>query len=147
MIDVHRLKPTERDPWCQMRIALWPPLSAAESAKEMTEILARPAENAVFIATDDQLGPVGFVEASLKDWAPGCTTRPVGYIEGWYVKSAARRHGVGRALIAAAEDWARSLGCREMASDTELYNTTSQVAHARLGYAEVERVVHFRKPL
>jgi len=49
--------------------------------------------------------------------------------------------------VAAAEDWARAQGCREMASDTWLDNTLSQQAHARLGYAEVERLVHFRKTL
>jgi aminoglycoside 6'-N-acetyltransferase I len=54
---------------------------------------------------------------------------------------------VGRALVAAAEAWARAQGCREMASDTHLDNAVSRHAHARLGYAEMEHLVHFRKPL
>jgi len=71
----------------------------------------------------------------------------VGYLEGWYVSPEHRRAGIGRKLVQAAEDWARSKGCTEMASDAELHNTQSQQAHRRLGYEEVERIVCFRKSL
>ena len=46
-----------------------------------------------------------------------------------------------------AEDWARGKGCSEMASDTWLDNEASIRAHVKLGYAEVERLVHFVKQL
>ncbi len=58
-----------------------------------------------------------------------------------------RRSGIGGALIEAAEQWARSQGCIEMASDSLLDNVDSQQAHERLGYEEVERAVRFRKTL
>jgi aminoglycoside 6'-N-acetyltransferase I len=51
------------------------------------------------------------------------------------------------ALIEAAEAWARSKGCRRMASDALIDNAVSIEAHARLGYHEVERLVHFAKNL
>jgi aminoglycoside 6'-N-acetyltransferase I len=54
---------------------------------------------------------------------------------------------VGRALVAAVERWARQRGLREFASDALLDNHTSHVAHARLGFEEVERIVCFRKSL
>jgi hypothetical protein len=34
-----------------------------------------------------------------------------------------------------------------MASDCLVENTVSFLAHSSLGYCEVERLVHFRKPL
>ena len=58
-----------------------------------------------------------------------------------------RRPGVGRALVEAAEAWARSKGCRLMASDAYIDNTVSIESHARLGYREVEHLVHFAKDL
>jgi aminoglycoside 6'-N-acetyltransferase I len=58
-----------------------------------------------------------------------------------------RRRGVGRALVEEAEAWARSKGCRQMASDAYIDNATSAESHARLGYREVERLVHFAKDL
>lgn len=101
---------------------------------------------ATFVAENVDGGLVGFVELSLRSSAEGCTTHPVGYIEGWYVDADARRSGIGRALVAAAEAWAVEQGCQEMASDTELDNTISQLAHEQLGYEEVESVVLFDAP-
>ena len=83
-------------------------------------------------------GLCGFLEASLRSRADGCDSTPVGYIEGWYVDRDIRRNGVGRALVSAVEAWARSRGCRQMASDAELWNQVSHQAHEALGY---------RKPL
>jgi aminoglycoside 6'-N-acetyltransferase I len=49
--------------------------------------------------------------------------------------------------VQTAEDWARSFGMTEMASDTWLDNEVSIAAHLRMGYEEMERLVHFVKKL
>ncbi|MBK6794916.1 MAG: GNAT family N-acetyltransferase [Anaerolineales bacterium] len=85
------------------------------------------------------------IEACLRDYGEGCTTSPVGYIEGWYLYPQLRRQGLAGLLVDAAENWARNLGCTEMASDTWLSNEESIRAHLKLGYSEVERLVHFVK--
>jgi aminoglycoside 6'-N-acetyltransferase I len=91
---------------------------------------------------------IGFLQASLRSHADGCDpSRPVGFLEGWYVAPGYRRQGIGRRLLAAAEDWARSIGCIEMASDTQIDNHASQIVHQALGYEVVDRCVHFRKRL
>jgi aminoglycoside 6'-N-acetyltransferase I len=54
---------------------------------------------------------------------------------------------VGAKLLAAAQDWARSHGCIEMASDTWLDNEKSQQVHEALGFVVVDRCVHYRKAL
>jgi aminoglycoside 6'-N-acetyltransferase I len=79
--------------------------------------------------------------------AEGCDSTPVGYIEGWYVDEDMRRCGVGRALVEAAEAWARSRGCRQMASDAVLGNEVSLQAHGALGYEALGPVVPFKKDL
>jgi aminoglycoside 6'-N-acetyltransferase I len=48
---------------------------------------------------------------------------------------------------AAVEEWARSHGCVEMASDTWIENELSQSCHEALGFAVVDRCVHYRKGL
>jgi aminoglycoside 6'-N-acetyltransferase I len=58
-----------------------------------------------------------------------------------------RRNGVGGRLVAEAEKWARSKGCKEMASDTTPRYADSPAAHKALGYEEVQRKIHFRKDL
>jgi aminoglycoside 6'-N-acetyltransferase I len=90
-------------------------------------------------------GLCGLVEVAIHRSAPGCATERIGYLEAWYVDLDARGQGVGRALVRRAEAWARGQGCREMASDTTPDYPVSPIAHAALGYQEVER--HFRKDL
>ena len=93
-------------------------------------------------------GLAGFLEIDLRSHADGCNpSRPVGYVEGWFVAQEYRRQGIGARLLGAAEDWARSLGCVEMASDTWIDNEGSQRAHEAMGFEVVDRCVHYRKNL
>jgi aminoglycoside 6'-N-acetyltransferase I len=90
----------------------------------------------------------GFLEVGLRSHADGCDTRhPVGFVEGWFVKESLRRRGVGAQLLAAAEDWARSQGCVEIASDTWIDSSLSQRVHEMLKFEVVDRCVHYRKAL
>jgi aminoglycoside 6'-N-acetyltransferase I len=132
--------------WKRMRWKLWPDLSESETNSDCEDIVSHPERFAVFISEESGI-VTGFLDASLRLYADGCSTSPVGYIEGWYVDPQFRGAGVGRALVQAAEEWARSKGCTEMGSDALLGNVDSQRAHLRLGYAEVERLVIFRKSL
>lgn len=100
----------------------------------------------VAVASDGTLA--GFVEADLRSHADGCDpSRPVGYVEGWYVAEDHRSRGVGAALLAKAEGWARDHDCIEIASDALIENESSQRAHQALGYEVVDRCVHYRKRL
>jgi aminoglycoside 6'-N-acetyltransferase I len=144
---VRSIKPEDWAEWLRMRLALWPHHSKAEHEAEMAEILSHPQQMSVFVSLHDGGGLDGFIEVSLRPFAEKCRTRPVGYIEGWYVDPNRRQKTLGRALVVAAEEWARSKGCREMASDTKLDNEIGQQAHRRLGYTECTRLVHFRKDL
>ena len=146
-MEIGELGPHEHEAWLRLRELLWPDHEKEELSLECREILANPDQNAVFVARSESGELVGFVEAALRDWAEGCRTRPVGYVEGWYVTPEHRHRGVGRRLVEAAERWAVSRGCTEMGSDAELANTLSHRAHAALGYSEVERVVAFAKKL
>ena len=76
---------------------------------------------------------VGFLQVDLRSHADGCNpSQSVGYVEGWYVAGDHRHSGVGRKLLAKAEDWARSYRCVEMASDAIVDNVLSQCAHEAL---------------
>lgn len=129
-----------------MRKALWPACADDTLRVEMASIIADDSQ-AVFVAVRDGGGLGGFAEVSIHPHALGCETQPVGYLEGWWVDADLRRTGVGRRLVAAAEDWARAKGCREMASDTDVGKDASIAAHAALGYQQVGQVIPFKKRL
>jgi GNAT superfamily N-acetyltransferase len=143
----------DRDEWTRMRAALWPESSAESHAEEIAALLTGNLTGwlaglqavAAFVAVRPAGGLCGFVEASIRPMADGCTTHPVGYVEGWYVDPDVRRKGVGRRLVVAAEAWASSQGCREMASDAHLANRTSMAAHKALGFNDEAPTVRFRK--
>jgi SAM-dependent methyltransferase/GNAT superfamily N-acetyltransferase len=141
--------------WVRMRTALWPDEGGVEHGDDVATFLAtgtfRSSESSlpwkVFVAERSEGGLCGFVEASIRPFAEGCTTRPVGYMEGWFVDPDVRRRGVGSKLVKAAEEWAAAYGCEEMASDAHLENAVSHEAHKALGFEESGRLVHFRKRL
>ena len=143
---IRRARPSDHADWLRMRSALWEDCPEEHQVREMEENL-RSEVDAVFVAERPGGGLCGFLEASLRSRADGCDSTPVGYIEGWYVDEDVRREGVGRALVGAAEAWARSKGCRQMASDAELWNEVSHRAHGALGYEETGRLVLFKKDL
>ena len=134
-----------------LRHALWPDGSLEEHTRELTAILAgRPPGilPLVVLVAEEDARLVGFVEVGLRSYADGCDRdRPVGYLEGWYVIPAWRRRNIGARLVAAAEAWSRSQGCKELASDTWADNLDSQRAHEKLGFEVVDRCVNYRKPL
>ena len=102
----------------------------------------------IFVAEESTGTLVGFLEAGLRSHADGCDPQhPVGFVEGWFVKQEMRSRGIGKLLLEAAEKWARSLGCTEMASDTWIDNDSSQRVHQALGFEVVDRCVHYRKAL
>ena len=123
-----------------MRALLWP-----ESSIELENVDPRLA---IFVAQEKGGTLAGFIEVGLRSHADGCDpAQAVGFVEGWFVHEPFRKQGVGRALLIAAEQWARAQGCREMASDTWIDHEDSQRAHEALGFEVVDRCVHYRKAL
>jgi aminoglycoside 6'-N-acetyltransferase I len=152
-IEVRELVAGDRDELVRFRCDLWPdePASAheAEAEKLVRKTVGSTLPLVVLVALCGE-ERVGFVEVGLRSHADGCETdHAVGFLEGWYVVPTHRRRGVGRALVAAAEAWARDRGCREMASDTwsDERGRGSVKAHTALGFEVVDHVVTFRKAL
>jgi aminoglycoside 6'-N-acetyltransferase I len=169
-MQIRKLRPEEHGAWLELRELLWPDFSREELTREQQEIIADSERNCVLVAALHGTQPaalsggvrpggaliggvrpadelIGFVEVSIRDWAEGCATRPVGYIEAWYVNPDHRRSGIGRRLIEAAEQWTLSRGCTEIGSDAELHNEVSHSAHRALGFVEGIRVVQFSKKI
>lgn len=113
-VSIRHATAADKPAWVRVRVALWPEGSAAERDAESDRFFAGATRDplAVFVAENEQGMPVGFAEVSIRTCAEGCVTDRVGYLEGWYVAPEVRLRGIGRALVDAAEDWARSQGCR-----------------------------------
>jgi aminoglycoside 6'-N-acetyltransferase I len=155
---VPQIRPVHADDqaeWLRMRGLLWPDGAGETHAQEVAAFFGSQSfpwsgpflAVAVFVAVRPSGGLCGFLEASIRPFDEGCHTWPVGYVEGWYVDADVRHQGIGRRLMAAAEQWVVAQGCKEMASDTQIENEVSLVAHQALGFEESSRAVHLRKRL
>src|SRR3954471_19925128 len=122
--------------WAELRAELWPHASPPDLEREASALLTE-RRAAAFLLRVDAGRAAGFAEATLRvDYVNGCSTSPVAFLEGIYVRAGWRRRGAARLLLGVVERWAREEGCRELASDTEIDNVTSQAMHHALGFAE-----------
>jgi aminoglycoside 6'-N-acetyltransferase I len=145
---IRKACPKDAAAWVRMRCALWPKPEAIhrkDTHRFFKELSQEPLE--VFFAIDRNSEPIGFIELSIRPYADGCTSDRVAYIEGWYTIPKMRGLGVGAALITKAEQWAVANKCLELASDTEIANTTAAKAHKGVGFSETGRIVCFKKVL
>lgn len=141
----------DRAEWLRLLVGLYPNHPESEHTPVVDAFLSGtphpellPTE--VFVCERPDGGLGGFLELSVRNYAEGCSG-PTPYVESWYVDPDARGSGIGRLLVTACEQWARERGFTEIASDAELDNRGSQLAHRALGFQEVERTVHFRKAI
>jgi cytosine/creatinine deaminase len=149
MMHIRPAAPSDSAEWLRMRSALWPEEQPGEHAAEIERYFAgqlrEPLE--VLLAVDEAEHAHGFAELSIRAYAEDCETDRVAFLEGWYVDPGMRQQGIGSALVAAAEAWARDRGCTEFASDALIDNEVSARAHEALGFVETARLRCFRKDL
>jgi aminoglycoside 6'-N-acetyltransferase I len=144
-IQIRELSIADCDLWAGMRQALWPELSHEDHLDDIEWILRRDNHWAYVAIVDS--APVAFAEVALRDYANGCTGRPVPFLEGIWVSPGYRRQNIGAALIDYISDLFAAKGFVEICSDALIDNNVSHAAHANWGFAETERVVYFRKSL
>jgi aminoglycoside 6'-N-acetyltransferase I len=145
-VSVVRADASRLDALAELACKLWPD-NEPEAMRAEFEDMLDSDRHVVFVAEADG-GAIGFVHMSLRfDYVEGSASSPVGYVEGVYVEEPYRHGGVARKLIEAGEGWAKSRGCRELASDAELDNVHSQKFHLKIGFREANRIVAFIKDI
>ena len=144
-LEIAIARPEDAPAWAKLRAELWPDCPPERHELETRELLRSDGMVALAHANREV---VGMAEVSIRrDHVEGTTEAPVPYLEGWFVAEPYRNLGVGKSLLEFVENWARTRGFREIASDAELHNAHSISIHSRLGFREVGRSVHFVKSL
>ncbi len=146
MLKIIKAKATDAPVAAALAGRMWTSATLEERTEEMAALIASK-EAAIFLLYADNQ-PVAFAQCQLRhDYVEGTETSPVGYLEGIYVDDSCRGRGYARMLLCACEDWAKSMGCTEFASDCELENTGSLAFHLAMGFEEANRVICFTKSL
>ena len=116
------------------------PAEAPEIASRMEEAAARPDQRLWVAESNGSV--VGWVQAVR---TVAVEAGPRVEIVGLVVAGSARRQGVGRILVGAAEDWARSEGVRHVVVRSNEKRAESHLFYAALGYERTKTQVVYRK--
>ncbi len=128
----------------EMAVMMWDGHSVEELKGEFEQEIENK-DCVMYIYCIDNI-PIGFAQCGLRhDYVEGTESRPVGYLEGIYVREEYRNRGYARELLAECEKWAKQKGCSEFASDCELNNDASLQFHMRVGFTEANRIICFTK--
>jgi aminoglycoside 6'-N-acetyltransferase I len=146
-MSIRQINAADQAEWLRMRRTLWPDCSDAMHSLEIEQQIQQADNGAVFVFEREGGGLGAFIELSIRERVDGSFSERVGYVEGWYVDPDLRGCGVGRQLMARAEQWVESIGLTELGSDVEIENERSISAHLALGFRETFRLVHFLKQL
>ncbi len=123
-------------------------------ADEFVASLRRAEDDPARFARVTEVGGrvVGFITAHLDEPLDNAEKQLMrdlgslrGYVDALVVHRSSWRHGVGRALMEAAEGWAREQGATVMKTDTNYRSPVSVPFYESLGYDRQSIV--FRKPL
>jgi len=142
---IRELHKSDQDMWLVMYRRLFSGHSDKALLAEMDRIFKSGKRSAYVALVGDV--PVGFAEYALRDYANGCNSQPVPFLEGVWIDPAYRGQGIAKALVSYLEKKARMAGFTEFGSDVELSNYPSQLMHERLGFEQTEKVIFYRKVL
>ncbi len=139
------MRGADTDMWLGMYRKLWADHTDEALLAEIHRI-GKSSKRSAFVAEAGGYA-LGFAEYALRDYANGCDSQPVPFLEGVWVDDEYRGKGVAKALIEFLITRAERAGFKEFGSDVELSNYSSQLMHEKLGFEQREKVVYYRKVL
>ena len=119
------------------------PSERAKTAGRLRAVLESPIADG-FVAEDGDGRVVGWAHVFM---APYLESGPNAELGGLVVAETARGGGIGRALVARAEEWARRRGAGELCLRSNVIRDEAHKFYTRLGF-EMQKTQHkFRKEL
>jgi len=113
-----------------------------EVSDRLARLLVRPAQR--FIVAEDEGRLRGWVHVEVADTID---SGPYAHIAGLVVDRSHRRQGIGAALMAEAEAWAREHGCPVVRLRSSAPRTAAHRFYEGLGYVNVKTQFSFVKAL
>jgi GNAT superfamily N-acetyltransferase len=142
-IKIRRAKSTDAARIAELAGQLGYPTKPAEIARRLRKIKP-PSGHAVFIAKSPERRVIGWLHVSV---CPLLEVPLRAEVNGLVVDDGERSHGTGAHLLRAAEDWARSRGCKSMSVRSNIIRERAHQFYLRSGYEHYKTQKAFRKLL
>lgn len=98
-----------------------------------------------YVREDGPQGPKAIGFTQLYPSFSSVSMKRMWILNDLYVAPAARMSGVGAALMAHAEAFARADGAKGLSLATQIGNTTAQALYAKMGYFRDEQFLHYHR--
>jgi ribosomal protein S18 acetylase RimI-like enzyme len=105
----------------------------ASDIESVTRALQRPAADEVLLVAEDAGGLLGLIH--VKTVVDYFTQQPIAHVSDVVVAASAEGRGIGKALMHAAEDWARDQGYAIVQLHVLVDNARARSMYERLGYS------------
>ncbi|HWE31676.1 MAG TPA: GNAT family N-acetyltransferase [Polyangia bacterium] len=114
-----------------------------QRASEALRDAAESEHETILVAVDGKEDVCGACHLQIYDTPVGHTmvSQRRGHIETLIVARAQRRRGIGRALMAAATEWAKSQGAQQLLLTVWAGNDDAERFYAALGYRTISQVL------
>jgi GNAT superfamily N-acetyltransferase len=119
------------------------PAKPAEIAQRLRKIKP-PSQHAVLVAESPERKVIGWLHVSV---SPLLEVELRAEVNGLIVDGEERSRGTGALLLRAAEQWARSRGCKSMSVRSNVLRERAHQFYLRHGYEHYKTQKAFRKPL
>jgi aminoglycoside 6'-N-acetyltransferase I len=128
----------------EMSLELWPESDFEEELASWKKIITNSNNYCALAKSSAQYA--GFIHITIRnDFVEGADSDKTAYLKGIFVKPENGNKGIANLLFSHGEQWAKSSGLKQLASDTEIRNEISQWFHKKIGFEEVNRIVCFLK--
>ena len=117
------------------------PEGSPRSLRAVSLVLSRDDRTILVAELQGQVAGMVTVIAHDTPESPLMLSRRRAHVPELVVDDGARRRGLGRALMAAAEAWARAQGARQLVLTVWEGNPAAEAFYLRLGYGPVNRVL------
>jgi len=118
--------------------------SSADDEERRFRALAGDPDVALLVAEDGDGRVVGWIHTGVRRFL---TSDTFAQIDGLVVEASARRRGAGRALVRAAEEWARGRGFSVLRIHSNVQRTEARSFYETVGYEVIKSQWVFRKTL
>lgn len=145
-ITIEELSLQTLSPLTDLTLAFWPDCNYEEEFNNWKQLIGSLTNYCAIAKRDNQY--IGFIHAGIRtDYVEGAGDGPTVYLEAIYTQPAFRRISLATLLLQHLENWSRSKGIYQIASDTAITNIVGQKFHKKIGFKEVGRVVCYVKEL
>jgi GNAT superfamily N-acetyltransferase len=142
-IKIRRAKISDAGRIAELSGQLGYPAAPAEIAQRLRKIKP-PSQHAVLVAESPERKVVGWLHVSV---SPLLEVELRAEVNALVVANDERSRGTGALLLRAAEDWARSRGCKNTSVRSNVIRERAHEFYLRHGYEHYKTQKAFRKPL